>query len=110
MSRLGIAGIVLAVIGIIFVGVGFANHDEFQFAAIYESEKQIKNTFIERGETLHELGKPDYSFGKVEMMAKTDKAEYLVTLFVTNPYWVSLTALNKFIPPAVAVHSIEKRQ
>lgn len=110
MNRLTIAGIVLATIGLAFVGVGFANQSKFQFAVVHASEKQIKKAFVERGESLSELGKPDYSHGKIEMMAKTNKAEYLVTLFVTNPEWVSLTALNLFVAPSVTIHSMEERQ
>jgi hypothetical protein len=108
VSRLANAWIVLVVIGVIFVGVGFAKHGGFRFAAIHESEKQIKMAFAERGERLYELGKPEYSLGTVEMMAKTNKAEYLVTLRVTNPHWFSLTALNMFISPTVTIDSLEE--
>lgn len=110
MNRPALALSVLAVIGVVFVGLGFANQREFQFAAIHEAEKQIKRTFVERGEKLSELGKPDYSLGKIEIMAKTDKAEYTVTLFVTNPDWVTLTALNHFVAPTVTIHSMDERQ
>jgi hypothetical protein len=109
MNRVVIAWVVLAALGAVFVGVGFANQREFQFAAIHESERQIKRAFIERGEHLAELGKPNYSFGRVEMTARTDKAEYVVTVLVTNPDWVSLTALNLFVAPTVSMHGIEKR-
>ncbi len=110
VSRFAIFGIVLAIIAVVFVGAGLANQREFQSAAIDESEKQIKMAFAARGERLYELGKPGYSLGRVEMMAKTGQAEYDVTLFVTTPVWISLTALNSFVAPTVAIDNIEQRQ
>lgn len=108
MSRPATSWIVLAVIAVIFVGIGIAKHEEFRLRTIDESEKQIKKTFVQRGERLRELGKPEYSLRTVEMMARTDKARYMVTLRVTNPPWVSLTALNMFISPAVKIDSVEQ--
>ena len=110
MSRSALVFIVLAVIGVVFVGLGLAHQSRFQFQAIVASEKQIKALFVERGERLSELGKPEYSPGRIEMMARTDKAEYTVTLFVTNPPCVTFTALNLYIDPTVTIDSVEERQ
>lgn len=110
MSRFDIFWIVLAIISVMFVGAGLVNQREFQAAAIDASEKQIKMAFAKRGERLNELGKPDYSLGRVEMLAKTSEAEYDVTLLVTTPVWISLTALNFFVAPTVTIDSMEQRR
>jgi len=110
VSRLHSVWIALAVIAAIFVGAGIPKHAEFRFRAIDESEKQIKKVFADRGERVREFGKPDYSLGTVEIMARTDKARYIVTLRVTNAHWVSLTALNMAISPTVIISSIEEAQ
>jgi len=109
VNPFAIATVVLAVIVITFVGLGFVNYREFQFRAIDESESQIKKYFTDHGESLSELGEADYSLGVIEMMAKTDKGEYTVTLFVTSSDWVTITALNYFVDPAVIIRSVEAR-
>jgi len=109
MRRIVIVWVVLAVVGVALMGLGSANQRKFQFSAIEEAEKAVKAYFLERKEDLLELGKPDYSLGRIEMTATTDKAEYVLVLFVTNPDWVTLTALNLAVAPTVTINSAKER-